>query len=267
MPRLSPRQAHTREVLKTFLDYHTTRMKLAIRRRFNLKCTFARMGLTARGFEELTAPAGPAEPDTLSIAMLSISEADTDSSISSDLSTTDSGPGHGDSWSDLLGSDWRRYSSSSSSASSTDTTDTTDTTLDSSSDNGMPELYPAGYPDSDDKSDSDSSSSTTGAEGDDEEDFEDDLDTELEVFSPRVGQNNPTKWVWHALEDLYAQQYDASCTSFPCGPAFLPHVLGVMKNTCPDLFRQELRMSPYTFDQLVIKLAGDPVLANDSQNA
>jgi hypothetical protein len=40
-----------------------------------------------------------------------------------------------------------------------------------------------------------------------------------------------------------------------------------MKNTHPDLFRQELRMSPYTFDQLVIKLAGDPVFANDSQNA
>ncbi|KAJ7887823.1 hypothetical protein B0H14DRAFT_3430436 [Mycena olivaceomarginata] len=157
--------------------------------------------------------------------MLSISEADTDSSISSDLSTTDSGPGHGDSWSDLLGSDWHRYLSSSSASS-------TDTTLDSSSDDGMPELYPAGYPDSDDESDSDSSYSTTGAEGDDEEDFEDDLDTELEVFSLRVGQNNPTKW-----------------------------------NTHPDLFRQELRMSPYTFNQLVIKLAGDPVFANDSQNA
>ncbi|KAJ7182290.1 hypothetical protein C8R43DRAFT_847564, partial [Mycena crocata] len=49
-------------------------------------------------------------------------------------------------------------------------------------------------------------------------------------------------------------------------PSFLPHVLGVQKNTRPDLFRQDVRMSPFTFDRLVTKIARDPVFANDSSN-
>ncbi|KAJ7131796.1 hypothetical protein C8R43DRAFT_895549 [Mycena crocata] len=54
--------------------------------------------------------------------------------------------------------------------------------------------------------------------------------------------------------------------TFPRGPAYLPHVLGTMKDTRPDLFRQELRVSPFTFDKLVKNIAGDPVFANDSFN-
>ncbi|KAJ7700368.1 hypothetical protein B0H17DRAFT_872917, partial [Mycena rosella] len=49
-------------------------------------------------------------------------------------------------------------------------------------------------------------------------------------------------------------------------PAFLPHVLGQMKNTRPDLFRQELRVSPFTFDQLVTQIEDDPIFTNDSSN-
>ncbi|KAJ6483495.1 hypothetical protein C8R47DRAFT_960641 [Mycena vitilis] len=66
---------------------------------------------------------------------------------------------------------------------------------------------------------------------------------------------------------MYAHRYDAPRDAFPRGPAFLRHVLGPLKDTRPDLFRQELRMSPYTFDKLVDRLAEDPVFANNSQNA
>ncbi|KAJ7206876.1 hypothetical protein GGX14DRAFT_366869 [Mycena pura] len=43
---------------------------------------------------------------------------------------------------------------------------------------------------------------------------------------------------------------------------FLRHVLGALKNTRPDL-----RVSLFTFDQLVNKIANDPVFANNSFNA
>ncbi|KAJ7099756.1 hypothetical protein C8R44DRAFT_552807, partial [Mycena epipterygia] len=49
-------------------------------------------------------------------------------------------------------------------------------------------------------------------------------------------------------------------------PAFLRHVLGPLKDTRPDLFCQELRISPFTFDQLVDKLSGDPIFANNSNS-
>ncbi|KAJ7107036.1 hypothetical protein C8R44DRAFT_548570, partial [Mycena epipterygia] len=49
-------------------------------------------------------------------------------------------------------------------------------------------------------------------------------------------------------------------------PAFLRHVLGPLKDTRPDLFHQELRISPFTFDQLVDKLGDDPIFANNSNN-
>jgi hypothetical protein len=40
-----------------------------------------------------------------------------------------------------------------------------------------------------------------------------------------------------------------------------------MKDTRPDLFRQELRMSPLTFDRLAQRLVDAPVFANGSTNA
>ncbi|KAJ7127999.1 hypothetical protein C8R44DRAFT_830346 [Mycena epipterygia] len=44
------------------------------------------------------------------------------------------------------------------------------------------------------------------------------------------------------------------------------HVLTALKDTRPDLFREELRISPYTFDRLVDTLSDDPVFTNDSRN-
>lgn len=40
----------------------------------------------------------------------------------------------------------------------------------------------------------------------------------------------------------------------------------MVKNTRPDLFREEFRMTPYTFDCLVERLQDDPVFDNNSEN-
>lgn len=65
---------------------------------------------------------------------------------------------------------------------------------------------------------------------------------------------------------MYAQWYEAPRDTLPHGPSFLPHLLLTLKNARPDHFRQELRVSPKTFDSIVSAIEGDPVLFNHSQN-
>ncbi|KAF8197180.1 hypothetical protein K438DRAFT_1967427 [Mycena galopus ATCC 62051] len=203
--------------------------------------------------------------DSLSISMASSSESSVSSSTSESFSTSETS----EDWSDILGSDW--WHSSNSSASSLDS----DSSLSSSdSADGMPELRPVGYPDSDDEddtgSDSDTSeSSSSGMNGDDEGGWSDLDDMEVDDGQDFAGRrtNHPLRWVRHNLEERYSQRYEMPRDSFPRGPAFLRHILGPMKDSRPDLFRQELRVSPLTFDQIVAKIADDPVFANNSSNA
>jgi hypothetical protein len=130
----------------------------------------------------------------------------------------------------------------------------------------MPGLHAAGYPDSDDEdSDSTSDTDSTSDSGDDADDEDEWLDGIGDEFRPRT--NYPMNWVRHTLEEMYDERYEMPRDTFPRGPAFMRHVLGTMKDTRPDLFRQELRVSPFTFDRLADRLAQDPVFANDSNNA
>ncbi|KAJ7807986.1 hypothetical protein B0H14DRAFT_3482800 [Mycena olivaceomarginata] len=244
MPRLSSRQARTRDVLKTFIEHHRERLKRLLRRKNKAQRALAQAGVTLEDGEQLMDPLVDAE----SITMASISTG-FDSSISSNSSITSETTS--DNWSDLLGSDWRGSSNSSASSSTSfsDSEDDTDT---------MPDLYPAGYPDSDDDSDSDSSSDSTSNSGDDADD-EDDWD--MDEAGPdltRVRPNYPLDWVRHNLDKMHDQRYEQPRNTFPRGPAFLRHVLGTMKNTRPDLFRQELRVSPRTFDRLVANSRSTP---------
>ncbi|KAJ7483587.1 hypothetical protein FB451DRAFT_1129494 [Mycena latifolia] len=271
MPRLSSRQSRAREVFKTFVHHHTSRVKKALRWKNKIKRTFVRAGLAPEDGEALTALSldmrEPPDIDMLSVTSGS-SGSSASSSISGGLSSTSDTTS--ENWSDLLGSDWRRSSSSSSASS--------DSLFDSSSDEGMPDLHPAGYPDSDeeDESDSDSDSSSSRSDSGDDADDEghdwDDLEMEG-VFHDRstgfqsTSSNYRTKWVRHNLEEMYSHRYEQPRDTFPRGPAFLRHVLRVLKNARPDLFRQELRVSPFTFDKLVRLLADDPVFANNSSNA
>jgi len=52
----------------------------------------------------------------------------------------------------------------------------------------------------------------------------------------------------------------------PRGPGYIYYVLEVLKPQRPDLFREELHVTPATFDKLVTEIKNDPVFANNSQN-
>ncbi|KAF7368106.1 DDE Tnp4 domain-containing protein [Mycena sanguinolenta] len=252
MPRLSSRQARTRDVLKTFIEHHRERVKRLLCRKNKTRRALAQAGVTLED-DNSEQPMDP-PVDTESITMASISTGT--SSISSDSSLTSETTS--DSWSDLLGMDWR--SSSSSSTSSTSSSDSEFNT------DSMPDLYPAGYPDSDDDDDSSSdNTSDSGDDADDEDEWNMDDPPETDFTSARC--NYPLHWVRHNLDKMYDQRYEQPRTTFPRCTAFLRHVLSTMKDTRPDLFRQELRVSPRTFDRLVAKLSEDPVFANNSNNA
>lgn len=45
---------------------------------------------------------------------------------------------------------------------------------------------------------------------------------------------------------------------------FLHHILTVHKLSRPDLFRQQLRISPWSFDRLVDSIVSDPIFSNNS---
>lgn len=47
----------------------------------------------------------------------------------------------------------------------------------------------------------------------------------------------------------------------------LRYVLTFLKATRPDLFRQELRISPSTFDLLIDSIADDPIFSDDSNDS
>ncbi|KAF8809607.1 hypothetical protein BYT27DRAFT_7093775 [Phlegmacium glaucopus] len=50
----------------------------------------------------------------------------------------------------------------------------------------------------------------------------------------------------------------------PRGPSRMHHVLFTLKLACPGQFREELRVTPLTFDVLVTKLQDDVVFGNNS---
>jgi hypothetical protein len=70
----------------------------------------------------------------------------------------------------------------------------------------------------------------------------------------------------HILDDLYRERYRQRRGRMPRAPPTLPTVLQEWKHSRPDLFRQELRINPTTFDELVAALEGHSIFANDSPN-
>lgn len=152
----------------------------------------------------------------------------------------------------------------------------------------MPELLPAGYPDSDEEDvgldpEDDSSSSAgdssnseggydeggygSGIDGD-VEDWEED-ECEIGGFEATPTETTTTRLsraVREELVDIYDRRYDKPRQPFPRPPGTMPHVLNVLKTERPDHFRQELRVSPYTFDCLVSAIINDPIFSNRSSN-
>lgn len=72
--------------------------------------------------------------------------------------------------------------------------------------------------------------------------------------------------VRHQVAKMYKNRYEVPRRKFPRGPGSLWHILNVLKHERPDHFRQELRVSPYTFDRIVNRLIGAPVFFNSSSN-
>ena len=65
---------------------------------------------------------------------------------------------------------------------------------------------------------------------------------------------------------MYQNRYEEPRNQHARGPSFLPHVFRE-KNSRPDIFRQELRVTPATFDKIIQELETDPVFSNDANTS
>jgi hypothetical protein len=52
----------------------------------------------------------------------------------------------------------------------------------------------------------------------------------------------------------------------PRGPGYIYHVLDVLMPQRPDLFREELRVTPQTFQKILSEIIDDPIFSNESRN-
>jgi hypothetical protein len=132
---------------------------------------------------------------------------------------------------------------------------------------------------------SDSDSSSSGYGGDDS-DFESDM---LDPASDDSGDDSEDfgslasweegsepvardrwgrlrQWVYQEIKTMYAHRYEVPRDGLPRGPSFMLHVLITLKNSRPDKFREELRVSPHTFDAIVTAIEDDPIFSNNSNN-
>ncbi|KAJ7714420.1 hypothetical protein DFH07DRAFT_1016513 [Mycena maculata] len=169
------------------------------------------------------------------------------SSVGSNSDDTDtSGTSSDDGWSNLLGSDWRESGESSESSDASESEFTSDSDS-GDADDEMPDLLPIGYPDSDEEDesstdDSEPASSESGSEQDGGNVADWGWDTTSNIDIARG--NALRRWVQQNVVEMYAQRYEIARNTFPRGPAFMHHVLTELKDTRPDLFREELRISP-----------------------
>lgn len=74
------------------------------------------------------------------------------------------------------------------------------------------------------------------------------------------------RWVVGQIQEMYSQRYEKPRNELPRGPSYLHHVLHVLKNSRPDHFREELRVTPCTFDAMVAAIELNPIFANNSTN-
>lgn len=65
---------------------------------------------------------------------------------------------------------------------------------------------------------------------------------------------------------MFAQHYEVPCNQHPRSPSLMQFVLDKYKTLRPDLFREDLRISPPTFDKIVDRISSPPVFSNNSNN-
>ncbi|KAJ3501485.1 hypothetical protein NLJ89_g9317 [Agrocybe chaxingu] len=255
MPRRTDRQRRSENLLKTFIQFCKIRGEHVVKR-----------AKRQRRREKKHTQPEPVQPDVRVIPaigddtanILEISSISSESSGGINASISDLGSLSGDS--DLS----RLFATSNSDDTSSGDATLSLTSLSSSffltPDFDIPPLLPAGFADSDEE-DSDDNSTRQPA-------------TSLSYLNFLLSPTPPTTSTVRILpmkttlpSHMYASRYEQSRTRFPRGPADLPHLLNVLKHECPDHFRQELRVSPFTFDRIVERLAQDPVFFNNSSQA
>jgi hypothetical protein len=136
---------------------------------------------------------------------------------------------------------------------------------------------------------SSSASSISGYSGDDESDFDSDMldfdgssDEESEtlesgeegsldlgmdsVFAPGDRWSRLQRWVYQEIRTMYAHWYEIPRDDLPRGPSFMHHALVTLKSVRADKFREELRVTPQTFDTILSAIEYDPIFTNNSNN-
>jgi hypothetical protein len=72
--------------------------------------------------------------------------------------------------------------------------------------------------------------------------------------------------VQHELEAMYANHYEARRDQHPHGPSLMQFTLETYQTLRPNLFRQDLCVSPDTFNKIVEKISDHPVFFNNSNH-
>ena len=213
MPHCTPRQTRQDDLLRDFERY----LKACIIR-FKQRGACNRCALQQTGLPACQAPS-PLSSELSLIAQESSSDSSSDSNTSSTSSSS---------------------SSSNKSFSSTDTSlagemPLAELDLLSSS---LPELLPI-----DDSSNSELSSSESASESGYENSGDDNEDNS--PFLQTVYPHCLASHVWNRIQGLYAKQYEVShIDTVPQGPAYLPHVLNILKSKWPNHFCDILWVSP-----------------------
>ncbi|KAJ8502842.1 hypothetical protein ONZ45_g11386 [Pleurotus djamor] len=208
-----------------------------------------------RHLRHLQFPSHPSDDDLSSLSSLD------DFSTSSSSSSSETSTTH---WSEILGPDWRDIAEFSDIPNPlSEGFDIDHSSLSSSSDSFGSDPQPIENFESDlDMLDCDA----------DDEESEDSYDLGSEMDDspgpcPVDRWARLRMWVLHNISDMYTQRYEVPREPFPRGPSYLHHVLRTLKNSRPDHFRQELRVSPHTFDSIVAAIEANAVFFNNSQNA
>ncbi|GLB34545.1 putative DDE superfamily endonuclease [Lyophyllum shimeji] len=271
MPRRTDRQIRAGNLVKGFIDFvknHARRVKRRGRRD-------KRLERELRPYSQISVDLFDDPQQTRQLDDVDMEPSShTDSSISDNVSVSDSSSSSSEgSWGSLL-----QHTSIDESVTSLDESSSLTSLSESGREMDMdfedtPDLLPAGYPDSDDEEESGEESDEMEEMDNDEWDWgvEADVDSDwvLDDYAevPRAqGTTRMSNFVREAVEEMYAHRYEAPRNRMPRPPADLRHLLDVDKHERPDVFRRELRVSPYTFDRMVNRILDDPIFSNNSQN-
>jgi hypothetical protein len=73
--------------------------------------------------------------------------------------------------------------------------------------------------------------------------------------------------IMQEIQSLYSQRYQMPRNQLPRGSECLTYTLTTLKQYRADKFREEVRVTPYTFDRIVSEIQDNPVFCNNLNNA